>query len=392
MKFPDKKGHFDEFGGKYVPETLMSMLEELDAAFKATRKDIRFKKELNFYLKEYASRPTNLYFAERLSRNLKSLNVYLKREDLLHTGAHKINNTLGQILVARRMGKTRIIAETGAGQHGVATATAAALFGLQCDIYMGVEDIRRQALNVFRMQLLGAKVIPVKSGSQTLKDAMNEAIRDWVTNVRSTFYIIGSVAGPHPYPLMVREFQAVIGHESRRQFLRKVKKLPDYLVACVGGGSNAMGLFHAFFNDKRVKMIGVEAAGLGLNTGHHAAPLDAGGTGVLHGSKSKLLQTSDGQIKIAHSIAAGLDYPGVGPEHAYYKKIGRAKYVSVTDKGAIEGLKLLSKTEGIIPALETAHAIVYLKSLARKVKRKANVIVCLSGRGDKDMDTFKDLV
>ena len=392
MSLPDKQGHFGEFGGKFVPETLMSMLEELEREFVRLRKDSKFKEEFRFYLKEYAGRPTNLYFAERLSRHVRKLKVYLKREDLLHTGAHKINNTLGQILIAKRLGKRRIIAETGAGQHGVATATAAALFGLPCRVYMGTEDIERQALNVFRMKLLGAEVFPVASGSKTLKDAMNEAIRDWVTNVRETFYVIGSVAGPHPYPLMVREFQSVIGQESRRQFLRKEGKLPDYLVACVGGGSNAMGLFHSFFKDKTVKMIGVEAAGHGIKTGQHAAAIASGQVGVLHGSKSNLLQTRDGQVKIAHSIAAGLDYPGVGPEHAYYKKIGRAEYVSVTDKEALNGLRLLSRTEGIIPALETAHAVSYLEKLARRVKGKASVIVCLSGRGDKDVGSIKNLV
>ena len=389
---PDKQGHFGEFGGKFVPETLMALLEELEAVFYSLKKDKAFKKEFNFYLREYAGRPTNLYFAQKLSGYLKSLKVYLKREDLLHTGAHKINNTLGQILVAKRMGKTRIIAETGAGQHGVATATVAALMGLKCEIYMGEEDISRQALNVFRMKLLGAKVIPVSSGSKTLKDAMNEAIRDWVTNVANTFYIIGSVAGPHPYPLMVREFQSVIGREARKQFLLKEKRLPDFLVACVGGGSNAMGLFHAFFKDKSVKMIGVEAAGLGLRAKLNAATLELGALGVLHGSRSKVLQTKDGQIKIAHSIAAGLDYPGVGPEHAYYQKIGRADYVSVTDNEAIGGLKLLSQMEGIIPALETAHAISYLEKLARRVKRPSTVIVCLSGRGDKDVAAIEKLI
>ncbi len=389
---PDRKGHFGEFGGKFVPETLMALLEELERTFFALRQDKKFKEEFNFYLKEYAGRPTNLYFAQRLSKYLKSLKVYFKREDLLHTGAHKINNTIGQILVAKRMGKTRIIAETGAGQHGVATATVSALMGLQCEIYMGEEDIRRQALNVFRMKLLGAKVIPVVSGSKTLKDAMNEAIRDWVTNVRNTFYIIGSVAGPHPYPLMVREFQSVIGREARKQFFLKEGKLPDYLVACVGGGSNAMGLFHAFFKDKGVQMIGVEAAGLGLSANSNAATLELGTIGVLHGSKSKVLQTQDGQIKIAHSIAAGLDYPGVGPEHAYYQKIGRAKYVSVTDDEALKGLKQLSRMEGIIPALETAHAVSYLEKLARRVKRSSTVIVCLSGRGDKDVTSLKELI
>ncbi len=389
---PDKHGHFGEFGGRFVPETLMALLDDLEKTFKSLQKDPRFKKEFNFYLEDYAGRPTHLYFASRLSEHLKTLKVYLKREDLLHTGAHKINNTLGQVLVAKRMNKKRIIAETGAGQHGVATATAAALMGLECEIYMGSKDVERQALNVFRMKLLGAKVIPVTSGSCTLKDAMNEAIRDWVTNVRDTFYIIGSVAGPHPYPLMVREFQSVIGREARRQILSKEKRLPDYLLACVGGGSNAMGLFHAFFNDKHVKMIGVEAAGEGLNSDQHSATLTHGEVGVLHGSKSNLLQTKDGQIKVAHSIAAGLDYPGVGPEHSYYKKIKRAEYVAVTDKEALEGLKLLSRSEGIIPALETSHAIAYLQKLARQVKGKKTVIVCLSGRGDKDMATVKDLL
>ncbi|MDP8264508.1 MAG: tryptophan synthase subunit beta [Candidatus Aceula lacicola] len=392
MQRPDLKGNFEEFGGRFVPETLMSLVVDLEKTFNALKKDKGFKKEFAFYLREYAGRPTNLYFACSLSEKLKTLKVYLKREDLLHTGAHKINNTLGQILVARRMGKTRIIAETGAGQHGVATATAAALFGLKCDVYMGEKDIERQALNVFRMKLLGAKVIPVTSGSKTLKDAMNEAIRDWVTNVKNTFYIIGSVAGPHPYPMMVREFQKIIGIEARKQFLAKEKKLPDYLVACVGGGSNALGLFHPFFNDKKVKMIGVEAAGYGLNTDKHSAAILKGKTGVLHGSKSKLLQTKDGQIREVHSIAAGLDYPGVGPEHAYYKKIGRADYVAVDDKQAIKGLKLLCKTEGILPALESSHAIGYLEKLAKKVKRKSSVIVCLSGRGDKDVYELKEIV
>jgi tryptophan synthase beta chain len=392
MTIPDKHGHFGEFGGRYVPETLMALLEDLEKIFHAALRDASFRKEFRYYLTEYAGRPTRLYQASRLSRHLKSLRVYLKREDLLHTGAHKINNTLGQVLLAKKMSKSRIIAETGAGQHGVATATAAALMGLQCEIYMGAEDVKRQALNVYRMQLLGAKVIPVVSGSQTLKDAMNEAIRDWVTNVENTFYIIGSVAGPHPYPVMVRAFQAVIGHEARKQFLTKENKLPDYLLACVGGGSNAMGLFHAFFNDKTVRMLGVEAAGHGLNTGEHSAPLARGTVGVLHGSKSDLLQTKDGQVKVAHSIAAGLDYPGVGPEHAYYKKIKRAEYVSVTDGEAVGGLKLLSSTEGIIPALETSHAIAYLEKLAKRVERPSSVIVCLSGRGDKDMGTIKELI
>jgi tryptophan synthase beta chain len=384
---PDKSGHFDGFGGRFVPETLTSALDELTREYAKTKRDKKFRQELDYYLREYAGRPTPLYFARNLSRYLGISRIYLKREDLLHTGAHKINNTLGQILLARRMKKTRIIAETGAGQHGVATATVSAMFGLKCDVYMGTEDIERQRLNVFRMKLLGARVIPVSSGSKTLKDAMTEALRDWVTNVSDTHYIIGSVAGPHPYPVMVRDFQSVIGKEARRQILQKERHLPDYLLACVGGGSNAMGLFHAFFRDKTVKFIGVEAAGLGLASGRHAATLMSGATGVLHGSKSKLLEDKFGQVKIAHSIAAGLDYPGVGPEHAYYQKIKRAEYVAVSDKEALEGFKLLSKTEGIIPALEPAHAIYYLTRLKRKVKKNAVIIVCLSGRGDKDTHT-----
>lgn len=392
MSFPDKHGHFGEFGGRFVPETLISLLDELTLVYSKLKKDSRFQKEFHFYLNEYAGRPTRLYYAERLSKHFRKLKIYLKREDLLHTGAHKINNTLGQVLIAKRMGKTRIIAETGAGQHGVATATAAALTGLCCEVYMGAEDIERQKLNVFRMKLLGAKVNPVTSGSKTLKDAMNEAIRDWVTNVYNTFYIIGSVAGPHPYPLMVRDFQSVIGKEARKQFVSREKKLPDYLVACVGGGSNAMGLFHAFYADKKVKIVGVEAAGHGLDSGEHSATLNKGAVGVLHGSKSNLLQTKDGQIKIAHSIAAGLDYPGVGPEHAYYQKTGRAAYVGVTDQEALNGLKLLSQTEGIIPALETSHAIAYLGKLACKVKKTSTVIVCLSGRGDKDVGSIEKLI
>ncbi len=392
MSIPNKKGYFGEFGGKFVPETLMSVVEELEKVYFSLRKDRKFQQEFQFYLREYAGRPTRLYYAKRLSAHLRRLQVFLKREDLLHTGAHKINNTLGQILIARKMGKTRIIAETGAGQHGVATATAAALFGMPCEIYMGAEDVERQALNVFRMKLMGAKVHPVTSGSKTLKDAMNEAIRDWVTNVRNTFYIIGSVAGMHPYPVMVRDFQSVIGREARQQFLKAQGKLPDYLVACVGGGSNAMGLFHAFFEDRAVKIIGVEAAGHGLHSGQHSAAIGGGAPGVLHGSKSMLLQDRDGQVSIAHSVAAGLDYPGVGPEHAYYHRIGRAEYVAVNDQEAIQGLKLLSRLEGIIPALETSHAIAYLEKLARRVKKNATVIVCLSGRGDKDVGTIKQLL
>ena len=392
-KIPDKKGYFDEFGGKFVPETLMNALQELEREYNKARRDKKFKKELNYYLAQYAGRPTPLYFAKGLSNKFgRGIKVYLKREDLLHTGAHKINNTLGQALLALRMKKPRIIAETGAGQHGVATATVASLFGLQCDVYMGTEDIHRQALNVFRMKLLGTRVIPVHSGSKTLKDACNEAIRDWVTNVGNTHYILGSVVGPHPYPLMVRDFQNVIGQEARRQILQQEKRLPDYLLACVGGGSNSIGLFYPFFKDKKVKFIGIEAGGLGLASKKHAATLVEGKLGILHGSKSYLLQDKDGQVSLAHSVAAGLDYPGVGPEHSYYKKIGRAKYVAVSDKQALEGFSLLSKTEGIIPALEPAHAIAYLKKIAPRLGRNKIVVVCLSGRGDKDIDIVKKLI
>ncbi len=383
---PDKKGHFNGFGGRFVPETLIYALDELEAEYKKARRDKKFLQQLDYYLKEYAGRPTPLYLAANLSKYLGINRIYLKREDLLHTGAHKINNTLGQVLLALRMKKKRIIAETGAGQHGVATATVAAMFGLECDIYMGEEDIERQRLNVFRMKLLKARVIPVESGSRTLKDATTEALRDWVTNVRTTHYIIGSVVGPHPYPMIVRNFQAILGRESRQQILKKENRLPDYLVACVGGGSNSMGLFYPFFKDNKVKFIGVEAAGLGLASGKHAATLSRGRPGVLHGAKSELLEDEFGQIKIAHSIAAGLDYPGVGPEHAYYKKIGRANYVAVSDKEALRGFQLLSETEGIIPALEPAHAIFYLTKMAKKINKDSIIILCLSGRGDKDLD------
>ncbi|MFA6216569.1 MAG: tryptophan synthase subunit beta [Candidatus Omnitrophota bacterium] len=381
----DKSGYFGGFGGTFVSETLMYALRELELEYQKAKHDKAFKQELEYYLKEYAGRPTPLYLARNLSNYLGINKIYLKREDLLHTGAHKINNTLGQVLLALRMKKPRVIAETGAGQHGVATATVAAMFGLQCDIYMGEEDIERQKPNVFRMKLLGARVIPVASGTKTLKDAMTQALRDWVTNVAHTHYIIGTVAGPHPYPTLVRDFQSVIGTEARRQIIKKDKRLPDYLVACVGGGSNAMGLFHPFFNDTKVKCIGVEAGGLGLSTGKHAATLVIGDIGVLHGSKSNLLQDRFGQIKSTHSISAGLDYPGVGPEHAYYKKIGRAQYVAVNDTQALDGFKLLTQLEGIIPALESSHAIAYLKKLAKKISRNSIVIVCLSGRGDKDL-------
>ena len=383
---PDQNGHFDGFGGKFVPETLMHALHELEMAYAKAKGDKKFIQEFNYYLKDYAGRPTPLYLASSLSEYLGISKVYLKREDLLHTGAHKINNTLGQVLLALKMKKRRIIAETGAGQHGVATATVAAKFGLQCEVYMGEEDIERQRLNVFRMKLLGTKVVPVKSGSKTLKDATTEAIRDWVTKVRTTHYIIGSVVGPHPYPMMVRDFQTVLGREAKRQILSKERRLPNYLIACVGGGSNALGLFHPFFKDRSVKFVGVEAAGKGLASGKHAASLVYGRPGVLHGCKSDLLEDKFGQVKTAHSIAAGLDYPGTGPEHAYYKKIGRAKYVAVNDKEALEGFELLSKVEGIIPALEPAHAIFYLKKMSKKISRNSIVIVCLSGRGDKDTD------
>lgn len=390
--FPDKEGHYGDLGGRYVPETLMGLLIDLEKEVRAALRDPAFRKEFSYYLANFAGRPTNLYFAERLSRQLKTLKVYLKREDLLHTGAHKINNTLGQIILARRMKKTRVIAETGAGQHGVATATVCALFGLKCVVYMGAEDVERQALNVVRMRLMGAEVVPVHSGSKTLKDAMNEAIRDWVTNVANTFYIIGTVAGPHPYPMMVREFQSVIGREARSQFLRVEGRLPDYLLACVGGGSNALGLFYPFFNDSKVRMIGVEAAGRGLDSGAHAASIEKGSAGVLHGCKSALLQDNEGQVTLPHSIAAGLDYPGVGPEHYYYSRIGRAEYVGITDEESLGALRQLAASEGIIPAIETSHALAYLPRLARRVKGRKTVIVCLSGRGDKDMGTISKVL
>ena len=388
-KLPNAKGYFGEFGGEYIPETLMPAVKELTKAYNSYTKSAVFRKKFDYYLKEYAGRPTPLYYAEKLTKLLGGAKIYLKREDLLHTGAHKINNTIGQVLLAVEMGKKRVIAETGAGQHGVATATVAALFGLKCDVYMGTEDIERQNLNVFRMKLLGARVIPVSSGSCTLKDATNEAIRDWVTNVRDTHYIIGSVVGPHPYPMMVRDFQSVIGKEARKQILKLEGKLPTHLVACVGGGSNSIGLFYPFYNDKKVKFIGVEAAGLGIKSGHHAAALMKGRVGILHGSKSFILEDADGQIKLAHSVSAGLDYPGVGPEHSFYKESKRAEYVSIDDKEALEGVKLLSEAEGIIPALESAHAVSYLKKLAKKTTKKDIVIFCLSGRGDKDISIMR---
>jgi tryptophan synthase beta chain len=382
---PDANGHFGEFGGRYVPETLMPALLELEAAYECWSRDPEFAAELAGLCREYTGRPTLLYYARRLSEETGGAKIYLKREDLCHTGAHKINNALGQALLAKRMGKKRIIAETGAGQHGVATATACALLGLECEVFMGVEDIRRQSLNVFRMRLLGAKVRAVDSGSKTLKDAINEAFRDWVTYVDSTYYLIGSTMGAHPYPMLVRDFQSVIGREAREQILAAEGRLPDVLVACVGGGSNAMGLFHPFIDDEGVAMVGVEAAGKGLDAGAHSASISRGTTGVLHGKKSFLLQDELGQIKEAHSVAPGLDYPGVGPEHAWLADSGRASYVAVTDDEAIAALQLLSRTEGVIPALESAHAVAHAIDIARDRPASDIVLINLSGRGDKDM-------
>ena len=389
-KLPDAQGHFGPYGGRYVSETLMTALLDLERAYGRLRRARGFQREFGRWLRDYAGRPTRLYFAERLTRRLGGAQIYLKREDLLHTGAHKINNTLGQALVARRLGKSRLIAETGAGQHGVATATVAALFGMRCEVFMGAEDVRRQSLNVFRMKLLGTTVRVVESGSRTLKDAMNEALRDWIATVEDTFYVIGSVAGPHPYPLMVRDFQAVIGVEARRQIRKAAGRLPDVCIACVGGGSNAMGLFHAFRGDRRVELVGVEAAGHGLDSGAHAASLNAGVVGVLHGNKTYLLQDETGQIREAHSISAGLDYPGVGPEHAYLRDSGRATYVTVTDDEAVAALQLLTATEGVIPALESAHAVAHAVRLAPRLGRRKILLVNLSGRGDKDMGTVAD--
>jgi len=384
MRRPDKKGHFGKFGGKYVPETLMAPLKELEKIYHSIRKDPLFHKELNELLRDYVGRPTPLYFARRLTEQLGGPKIYLKREDLTHTGAHKINNTLGQALLVKRMGKKRVIAETGAGQHGVATATVAALLGLKCTVYMGEEDIQRQSLNVFRMKLLGAEVIPVSSGSKTLKDAINQAIRDWVTHVHDSYYLLGSVVGPHPYPMIVRDFQSVIGKEVKRQVMDKEGRLPDVLVACVGGGSNAMGFFHPFYKES-VRFIGVEAGGQGITSGRHAASLYAGSIGSLHGTMSYLLQSDSGNILETYSVAPGLDYPGVGPEHAFFKESKRAEYVTVTDEEALEAFRLLSETEGIIPALECSHATAYVLKLAPSLKRDQIVIINLSGRGDKDV-------
>ena len=383
---PDARGRFGAFGGRFVPETLIPALDELAEAYARYKSDPDFTGELEPLLRDYVGRATPLYFAARLSERYNA-KIYLKREDLCHTGAHKINNALGQALLAKRMGKPRIIAETGAGQHGVATATVCARFGMTCEIYMGKEDMRRQSLNVARMRLLGAKVIPVTTGSGTLKDATNEAMRDWVTNVRDTHYIIGSVVGPHPYPMIVRDFQSVIGQEARQQTLEREGRLPDYVLACVGGGSNAMGIFYPFLHDAEVALIGIEAAGEGLNSGKHCAPLTAGTPGVLHGSTSYMMQDADGQVALTHSISAGLDYPGVGPEHAWLKDSGRARYVSVTDTEALDGLQMLAREEGIITALETAHAIAYLEKMRDTLTPQTIVVINNSGRGDKDMNT-----
>jgi tryptophan synthase beta chain len=387
QRMPDRSGHFGEFGGRYVAETLMPALIELDDAYRRLKRDREFRREVADHLREYAGRETPLYFARRLTERLGGAKVYLKREDLCHTGAHKINNTIGQGLLARRMGKPRIIAETGAGQHGVATATVTALLGLACEVFMGAEDVRRQSLNVFRMKLLGATVHPVDSGSATLKDAVNEALRDWVTNVGTTYYLVGSTMGPHPYPAMVRDFQSVIGIEAKRQIRKREGRLPDVVVACVGGGSNAMGLFYPFIGEPGVEMVGVEAAGEGLTTGRHAASISGGSVGVLHGKKTYVLQDELGQIRPAHSISAGLDYPGVGPEHAHLHATGRAKYVAVSDAEAVDALKLLTETEGIIPALESSHAIAQVVKIAPRMRADQIVLVNLSGRGDKDMNT-----
>jgi tryptophan synthase beta chain len=390
--WPDARGRFGAYGGRYVPETLIAALDELGEAWPRVTASAGFRAELEGLLRDYAGRPTPLYFAERMTRALGGARVFLKREDLAHTGAHKINNVLGQALLARHMGKRRVIAETGAGQHGVATATACALLGLDCEVYMGEEDVARQALNVFRMELLGARVHPVSSGSRTLKDAINEAMRDWVTNVRTTYYCIGSVMGPHPYPTLVRDFQRVIGEEARRQLLEREGRLPDVLVACVGGGSNAMGLFHAFLGDAGVRMVGVEAGGEGLASPRHGATLSTGVPGIFHGQRTVVLSNDDGQIFPAHSISAGLDYPGVGPEHAFLRDAGRAEYVAATDAEALDAFVWLSRTEGIIPALESAHAIAHVRALAPGLRRDAIVLVNLSGRGDKDAPAVRELL
>ena len=387
-----KGGYFGDFGGSFVPETLVYALDQLSAAYESVKTDDDFRRSFDGLLRDYAGRPTALYFAERLSARLGGARIYLKREDLAHTGAHKINNAIGQVLLAQRMGKQRIIAETGAGQHGVATATACALLDLECFVYMGAEDIRRQHMNALRMDLLGAKLVSVESGSQTLKDAINEAIRDWVTNVETTHYVIGSVVGPHPYPSMVRDFQAIIGRETREQIMQQAGRLPELIIACVGGGSNAIGIFHEFIPDKSVKLIGVEGGGCGLASSRHAATLVAGTVGVLHGAKSYLMQDGDGQICETHSVSAGLDYPGVGPEHSYLKDTGRVEYTLATDEEALKAFKLLCSCEGIIPALEPAHALAHVVKLAPQMSKDEIIVINLSGRGDKDLEIVEGLV
>ena len=389
--YPDEKGHFGPYGGRFVGETLMNAIHSLEEAYELYKNDADFQAEMDKDLAEFVGRPSPVYYAENWSKKIGGAKIYLKREDLNHTGAHKINNTIGQALLAKRMGKKRIIADTGAGQHGVASATVAARLGMECVVYMGAEDVKRQSMNVYRMKLLGAEVIPVESGSKTLKDALNEALRDWVTNVDDTFYIIGTVAGPHPYPAMVRDFQTVIGREARQQMLASTGNLPDAIVACIGGGSNAIGLFHPFINDESVAMYGVEGAGLGIETGKHSAALCAGTPGVLHGNRTYLIQDEQGQITGTHSISAGLDYPGVGPEHAWLKDIGRAEYVSVTDNEALQAFHDLTRTEGIIPALETSHALAYVNKLAATMSEEQSILVNLSGRGDKDMHTVASI-
>ncbi len=389
-QWPNEKGYFGDFGGRYVSETLMPLIEEVEQEYNSVRNDNKFQKEFDYYLKNYVGRPSPLFFAKRITEDLGGAKIYFKRDELNHTGAHKINNCMGQILLAKRMGKKRIIAETGAGQHGVATATVCALFGLPCIIYMGEKDIERQSPNVFRMKLLGAEIKSVSNGSKSLKDAMNEALRDWVTNVQDTFYIIGTAAGPHPYPSMVRDFQSVIGKEVRSQIIAQENKLPDLLIACIGGGSNALGLFYDFLDDKEIKMLAVEAAGLGLSSGKHAASLSGGKPGVLHGNKTYLLQNQDGQIEEAHSISAGLDYPGIGPEHSFLFEQKRVKYVSATDEEALEAFKYCCKTEGIIPALEPAHALAALIKIAPKMSKEEIIVMNMCGRGDKDIFTVAD--
>jgi len=384
-QYPDESGHFGKFGGRFVAETLMPLILQVEQEYKKARKDPKFKKELNYYLKHYVGRPSPLYFAERITKKLGGPKIYFKRDELNHTGAHKINNCVGQILLARKMGKKRIVAETGAGQHGLATATVCALFDLECIVYMGEEDIRRQAPNVFKMKLLGAKIIPVNSGTSTLKDAMNEALRDWVSNVTDTFYVIGTVAGPHPYPLMVRDFQSVIGKEAKKQILKAEKRLPTHLIACIGGGSNALGLFYPFLKEEKIKIIGVEAGGYGISSNKHAASILKGKPGILHGNYTYLLQDKNGQILDAHSISAGLDYPGIGPEHSWLNEVGRVEYVSSTDTEALDAFQLCSKLEGIIPALEPSHALAYIFKSYKKFKKNDLIIMNMCGRGDKDI-------